>query len=209
MNHPANEKGNVLPPGWRMAAVLGAAMLAGVAFNSMNPLGVRAAILREQNAPPASVAATDPKSPYGNDTISIGLAISGNSPVAVPVAPAAEPVVVPNAESLTWPETKKLLGAGKILLVDAREAVYYGVEHIPGAVSLPASSPNEALLAFANKYPHDAAVVVYCGSDQCPLANQVVSILKGQLGFSNVREMPGGFAEYRVAMSAAGTGGSQ
>jgi rhodanese-related sulfurtransferase len=93
--------------------------------------------------------------------------------------------------------------------VDAREAVYYQTEHIPGAISLPAGSPPADLIAFVTKYPRETALVVYCGSPQCPLSHQLVAVLTGQLGYSNVREMPGGFAEYRQAEAQSSKGGTK
>jgi rhodanese-related sulfurtransferase len=185
----------------RMAAVLVVALLLGLAFNSANPLGVRTVASSEQApvAPPVSrapgLAASSRDAPrsnaslnscYDNQTIALSLETdTGLQPV------------VANAPTLTWAEAKTLLAAGQIVLVDARAAVYYQTEHIPGAVSLPAGSPAQDLAVFTTKYPKDTALVVYCGSVFCPLSNQLVDVLRGQFGYAHVREMPGGFAEYR------------
>ena len=90
----ANEQANFPPPALGMAAVLVAALLVGLAFNSANPLGVRAGAAPAQKSPgtPAGM-----ESPYQNETVSLGLALEGGSPAAAPAlaAPAAEPVIVP------------------------------------------------------------------------------------------------------------------
>ncbi|HWX22796.1 MAG TPA: rhodanese-like domain-containing protein [Candidatus Binatia bacterium] len=185
--------------GLRMAAVAGAALVVGLAFNSANPLGVRATLSASpkpafgSRADPARPAApAGPKSVYENETVSLSVETeAAPSPATAALAPA------PAVPSLTWPETSKLLSAGQIVLVDARAAVYYQTEHVPGAVSLPAGSPPADLSAFAAKYPRNTALVVYCGSLKCPLSHQLVAVLTGQLGYTNVREIPGGFAEYR------------
>jgi len=190
--------------------MLVSALLVGAAFNSANPLGVRAASGASPTSSPAAASATGVKSIYENETVGLSLEPEGTSVAvaAIPAAPSA-PAIIPNADSLSWPETKKLLGAGRIVLVDARAAVYFQTDHIPGAVSLPAEAPPSELLAFASKYSKNAAIVVYCGSAQCPLANQLVAELRDQLAFSNVREMPGGYAEYRQAEAQAGKRGTQ
>ena len=102
-----------------------------------------------------------------------------------------------------------MLAAGQIFLVDARAAVYYETEHVPGAVSLPAGSSPTELAAFAARYPKSTALVVYCGSLSCPLSRQLVAVLTGQLGYTNVREIPGGFAEYRQLQTQIAKGGAQ
>ena len=73
----------------------------------------------------------------------------------------------------------------------------------PGAVSLPAASSPAELAGFAAKYPKDTAIVVYCGSSSCPLSHQLTTILMTQFGDTNIREMPGGYAEYRISEAQA------
>lgn len=199
------------PVGLGMLALLIAALLVGAAFNAANPLGVRA---RAPEPEKLAVAANPPapavKPIYQNETVGISVDVDGEGtlPVAaaVPAMPAPAPVV-PVAPVLTWPETKALLEAGRIILIDAREAVYYKTEHIPGAISLPASSSKTELQDFAGKFPKNSALVVYCGSAQCPLSNALVGMLREQYGFTNVREMPGGFVEYRQAQANEAKGG--
>jgi rhodanese-related sulfurtransferase len=199
--------------GARMAAVAGIALVVGLAFNSANPLGVRATAgplakpaLASPLMPQSPIAHSGPKSLYENETVGLSLETEA---APAPLAGAAAPDLAPSVPTLTWPETSKLLAAGQIVLVDARAAVYYETEHVPGAVSLPANSSPTDLAAFSAKYPKGTALVVYCGSLQCPLSHQLVAVLTGQLGYTNVREMPGGFAEYRQFQTQVAKGGAQ
>jgi rhodanese-related sulfurtransferase len=194
----------------RMATVAGLAVIVGLAFNSVNPLGVRGAIntaaksIPGSAGPTAANATTVPKSFYENETVSLSLETEA---APIPSIAAANPA--PTVPILTWPETSKLLAAGQIVLVDARAAAYYETEHVPGAVSLPASSSAADLSAFSAKYPKGTALVVYCGSVKCPLSHQLVAVLTQQLGYTNVREMPGGFAEYRQFQTQLAKGSAQ
>ncbi len=211
------------PTAARMGAMLVVALLLGLAFNTMNPLGVRWSLPAKDTAASANPAAnqgpTSPRGPvplYNNETL--GLSLEAESPTAAraaAVAPVAAPAiapapsVVPSVPSLTWPETRQLLATGQIVLVDARAAAYYQTEHIPGAISLPAASSPADFAAFAAKYPKATPFVVYCGSASCPLSNQLVSLLMSQYGYTNIREMPGGFVEYRQVESQAAPGGAR
>jgi rhodanese-related sulfurtransferase len=218
--NPAETMSVKNPAPWRdMVLLLATAALLGLVYNSVSPLGVRPDKGDQAVVPlPAAnlTAAESPKSgpvlAYHNESISMSLEAEG-TPATVatapaPTAPPPAPTVVPNAPALTWPETKKLLAGGTIVLVDARMGVYYETEHIPGAVSLPANATPAELSAFAAKFPKTADIVVYCGSAQCPLSNQLIAILTVQMGYTHVRSMPGGFVEYRQMESNPAKGGS-
>jgi rhodanese-related sulfurtransferase len=196
----------------RMFALLLMAVVLGRAFNSANPLGVHGSSAAAKiplagaksagsSAPRTSAGAS---STYENQTLSLSLETEGtnNLPPGDTAQAAPQPseqaaLPLPNVPTLTWPETKKLSESGQALLVDARAATFYQTDHIPGAVSFPAGSPAQDVSDFVAKYPKNTAIIVYCGSLQCPLSEKLVAQLTGQLGYTNVREMPGGFAEFR------------
>ena len=201
--------------GLAMLSILAAATVVGLAFNSMSPLGVRAS---QTTVPSDASAATGQL--YDNETIGVSLGGSVPAGRSAPVAPvgiyenetagtrldiypvknAVQPVPQAGVRTISWLETKKLLAAGQIVLVDARASVYYETGHIPGAISLPATeTTREAFAAFAAKYPKDTPLVVYCGSAQCALATQLFEILTGSMGYTDVRDMAAGFVEYREA----------
>jgi rhodanese-related sulfurtransferase len=207
-----------------MLAIFGVAIAVGLAFNSMSPLGVR---LSETTTPNNAPAVANQL--YENEMISVSLGNSAPDRRPAPDSPvgiyenettgthlelnrakdAVQPALPPGARTISWLETKKLLSAGQIVLVDARASVYYETGHIPGAVSLPAvGATREAFADFAAKYPKNMALVVYCGSAQCPLAQQLTEILTGSLGYTDVRDMPGGYVEYREAENKPAGGGA-
>jgi rhodanese-related sulfurtransferase len=53
--------------------------------------------------------------------------------------------------------------------------------------------------AFASKYSRQKALVVYCASSECHLSHQMAETLVQTGGFTDVTEMPGGYAEYLAA----------
>jgi len=204
--------------GLQMGVILVAAVALGVAYNNASPLGVRAA-RRGQVASPQSdrtEVGVPPASPVArtgdaNQTVSISLEMArgspGTPPTASPVNPAAGsvPPAMQFAE-LTWVQVKPLLAAGKIVLLDARVKAQYDLSHIPGAISFPFTSPAVDVQLFALKYPKETQFVVYCGSEQCHLSHQVAEVLFKICGYTNVSEMPGGYAEYLAAEPAGAPG---
>ena len=190
-----------------MAGVFIASVVLGFAYNAASPLGVRSASSAARPflgaAAPARVI---PATGYFNETLSMTLEGAGplgtesGSGMAVPAA-GHRPV-----PTLTWLEVKASLRGGQVLLLDARVAAYYQAEHIPGAISLPANSAPAEIATFAAQHPKTTAIIIYCGSTSCPMAHQLADVLVGQHGYSNVKVMPGGFAEYRMAEAQTGAG---
>jgi rhodanese-related sulfurtransferase len=201
--------------GPRMLAILAAAAAIGWAFNSMSPLGVRADTAANRADAPATVAPADI---YENQSTAVTLGSASSAGRRAPDAPGGiyenETVgtrletgapgnpspLSAGLRTITWSETEKLLTAGRIVLVDARDANYYQTGHIPGAVSLPTGEATpQALKAFAARYPRHTPLVVYCGSAKCPLSRQLIALFTGSMGYTDVRDMSGGFVEYREA----------
>jgi len=192
----------------QVAGIIFGAFLLGAIYNQVSPLGVRPTRPAATAAsPPIAVTSPNPVIPRTNifdgalletpTTPSNLMATQRPPAIAPPPRPTlpAQPII----SSLTWPAVKTLLAAGKIILVDARFKVNYDLGHIPGAVLLPATSPAEELQAFAAKYPKEMALVTYCGSDTCHMSHQLAEALIKIYGFTNVSNMPGGYAEYVVA----------
>ena len=203
---------SILPPA---AAMLMASVLLGLAYNSASPLGVRTAGASDK--PPAAVpGVAGSQSGYANQTISVALSGTAaarpsgtayeNQTLAIGLAPVqaaptpVAPTAVPSFPHLTWPQTQALIADGRHVLVDARATNYFQAEHIPGAVSLPSYSPPVDIAAFAAKFPKSTPLVIYCGSVSCPMAQQLAEALRNQ-GYADIKVMPGGFAEYRIAQS--------
>jgi len=220
MNTPGSKSARTPGVGLQMSLILVAAVALGAAYNNASPLGVRAA-RRGETASPQSVAPVTrsagmpfaspaPLLPtdYVNQTVSMNLEIAGTSSGPPPTAPAVNPgpASKPSAmqfSELSWAQVKPLVAAGKVVLLDARLQAHYDLSHIPGAISLPFNSPAVNVQLFALRYPKQTQFVVYCGSEQCHLSHQVAEVLVRICGYTNVSEMPGGYAEY-LAVEPAG-----
>jgi rhodanese-related sulfurtransferase len=183
------------------AAMLLAAAALGFAYNSASPLGIRTS-----PSPLADAAG----SPYSNETLALDVESNvrdprlGNETLSLEIVPGAAQPAQPVTGPVTWPEAKKLLSAGSALLVDARSADAFSAGHIPGAVSLPFVDLAARISQFTAAYPRTAAIIVYCADTQCPVSAAEASALRQQFGYPNVREMPGGFAAWRMAEEEAG-----
>lgn len=191
--------------GWQVAGIFAGAVLLGTIYNNASPLGVRASSPAETDElkTPASTLPPKPakaRKGYVNETLSLSLEESGGAHTPALAAPAAPSPAAIN--SLTWPQVKPLLDAGRIVLVDARAKTSFDVGHIPGAVSLPVGSPAPEIQAFAGKYPKHSTIIVYCASTACHLSRQLAETLIRTGSFTDVSEMPGGYAEYLAAQSA-------
>jgi rhodanese-related sulfurtransferase len=217
MTSPTGTEATAPNPGLKMLAILMVAAIIGVAFNNMNPLGIRP---HTDSEPGAAITGGNV---YQNETARISIG-SAAAPAAAQPAGLYEnttiratldssfPTLPPIAYdgTITWLETKKLVAEGGVVLVDARASAYYQTEHIPGAVSLPPGESTEAdFTAFAARYPKNTPLVVYCGSLSCPLSKRLIAVLTDKLGYTNVRDMAGGFVEYRETEAALSKGGGQ
>jgi rhodanese-related sulfurtransferase len=185
----------------RMAILLVASVLAGMAYNSFTAFGVN---FRPVAQVQSSLSATT------NQAASPDLKVT--APTKVVPAPAnfavapegAGPMPTPKhpIPTLTWAEVKPLLAANKITLVDARSGFFYKAGHIPGAVSVPSFSGYD-LGNFADDRPRNEPIVVYCSNEHCPLSFMLAAKLINDFNFADVRIMSGGFDEYQLAEAGA------
>ena len=188
----------------QMGLILAAATGLGVAYNASSPLAVRvnASITEDFSLRGDSLGAIlppptgNPDPAFHNETVSATLTAQQDG--------TAEPPAKKLPGILAWLEVKSLLSQGRIVLVDARERTAFEAGHIPGAVSLPLSELNERIGDFTAKYPKNTALVVYCSNINCHMSHSVATALAQQHGYVDVREMPGGYAEWMVAESNAG-----
>jgi rhodanese-related sulfurtransferase len=87
-------------------------------------------------------------------------------------------------------ELERQLKSGDVTIVDVREAEDYQKGHIPGAISLPHGTWENA-----TNLSKDKTNVVYCYSQQCHLAANASVVFAGK-GFP-VMELEGGFETWR------------
>ncbi len=200
---------------WPIVGVLGLALILGLAYNNVSPLGVRwktSTSLVENNR-----KAAGPQSIYENETVSMALERKNeaigyeNESLALSIVPRLRPMPGPQTSQtggapaprripqVTWSEVRPLVLAGKIVLVDVREHSYYEAEHIPGAISLPSDASSAQVAAFAAKYSRTTPIVVYCGSEECSLAQRMAQNLMSQGGYASVAVLAGGYTAWRLA----------
>jgi rhodanese-related sulfurtransferase len=106
---------------------------------------------------------------------------------------------VRNPSRTSWAAVKPLLDSGKIVMVDVRQATTYELGHIPGAVSLPYTSKEDAYIDFQKKYPKDTHLVLYCTDVGCPLSMKMSEVLVERFGYQSVQHMTEGYAEWQRA----------
>ncbi len=85
---------------------------------------------------------------------------------------------------------RQRLAASDVLLVDVREADEFAREHIAGAVSMPLSTFDPARL------PRDRRIIVSCASGR---RSQQAAEQLGTAGFSNIANLRGGLAAWKLA----------
>lgn len=79
------------------------------------------------------------------------------------------------------------------VLVDARDPVQYGREHIPGAINVPYVD----IRAGADLPPRDARVVIYCSDPSCPISQYAYDGLQ-RLGYSELYDMRAGLQGWKA-----------
>lgn len=187
-----------------MGAILIVAVVLGLAYNSLSPLGARSApATGVYSNETVEVSRQSPAADSGlrNETIGMDI-VSTRAAEGVHFAVAGVPATV------HWAEVKPRLARGEIVLVDAREPAAFEAGHIPGAVSLPFPEVASRIGVFSAAYPRTRELVIYCASTECPVSRALAIQLHQTYGYVNVSEMPGGYAEWRLA-EAAGQGGKQ
>ena len=95
------------------------------------------------------------------------------------------------SSSLIWPEQIPKEDWGKVFVVDARDAVQYAKEHIPGAVNI----EWRQAVARRGEIPKDRMVVMYCNSGS--LSAQAVFALR-LLGYDNVKVLQDGLEGWKA-----------
>ena len=188
-----------------LSAIFLAAVVLGVAYNRSSPLGVSfsgsgspasvAALAGKTNAPLGSLPSAESDPALRNETITAVIVSGGLETASLPAhkMPA----------TLSWAEVKPLLAKGEIVLLDGSEPATYEAGHIPGAISLPLKMLAERIADFSAQFSKNKPLVIYCASIRCPTSHAEAVALIEQYGYLDVREMPGGFAEWRVAEPSA------
>jgi rhodanese-related sulfurtransferase len=188
-------QGLACPGSWvQTAGIVALAVVAGLAFNRSNPVGLDLSSSAPAAGPRPKVATgATPTSP--------------SAPQAPLVAPKLgdleEPAKKAVTTRITWAEVKPLLESHAVVLVDARPAAAFAAGHVPGAVSLPEKSAPAVLAAFAALHAKDQRIVTYCSDKSCSASMRLAQSLTDHHGFQAVQFMPGGYQEWQRDQSLA------
>lgn len=111
-------------------------------------------------------------------------------PVAVPAPEVQDGLLIVSPERVReWQESD-----GDFVLVDARDAIQYAREHIPGAINL----PYVEIRAGGLLPPRDQRIVVYCSSETCPISQYAYEALD-RLGYEEIYDMRAGLQGWKDA----------
>ena len=111
-------------------------------------------------------------------------------PASVPAPDVEAGILIVTPETVRgWQE-----GDALFVLIDARDAVQFGQEHLPGAVNIPYVD----IRPGAKLPPRSARIVVYCSDTDCPISQYAYESL-GSLGFSEVYDMRAGLQGWKAA----------
>jgi rhodanese-related sulfurtransferase len=111
-------------------------------------------------------------------------------PASVPALEMEEGIVI-----VTPDRVREWQDAGEpFVLVDARDEVQYGREHIPGAVNIPYVD----IRAGANLPALDSRIVLYCSDKDCPISQYAHEGLR-TLGYTNLYDMRAGIQGWKDA----------
>lgn len=125
----------------------------------------------------------------GSDDPAGETSLADSVPAAIP-APRMEdgvPIVDPE-EVRTWQEHGR-----DFVLVDARDEVQYGREHLPGAINVPYVD----IRAGAALPPRGGRIVVYCSDADCPISRYAYRNFV-RLGYTDVLDMREGLQGWKA-----------
>jgi rhodanese-related sulfurtransferase len=108
--------------------------------------------------------------------------------------------VVYMLEGISLDEARRWARRETLVIIDCRDAKDFSTGHIPGALSLPEKSSTEWIADFSTKYERTAPLLIYCESEECPLAMDL-SVLFLRYGFTNVRYLECGYYGWQDAGS--------
>jgi rhodanese-related sulfurtransferase len=111
-------------------------------------------------------------------------------PLAVPAPEVQDGLLIVSPRQVReWQDSET-----DFVLLDARDAVQYAREHIPGAINV----PYVEIRAGGLLPPRDRRIVVYCSSETCPISQYAYEALD-QLGYGEIYDMRAGLEGWKDA----------
>ncbi len=117
-------------------------------------------------------------------------AVVDSLPLAVPAPDVQDGLLIVSPEQVwEWQESDT-----DFVLVDARDAIQYAREHVPGAINI----PYVEIRAGGLLPPRDQRIVVYCSSETCPISQYAYEALD-RLGYEEIYDMRAGLQGWKDA----------
>jgi rhodanese-related sulfurtransferase len=83
--------------------------------------------------------------------------------------------------------------SNRTVFIDARYPEEYTEGHIKGALLLPFEDYDNYVTSTLKNVPKDAAIVAYCGEEDCDLSLYLARLLRDEEGYTEVYTFYGGF----------------
>ncbi len=91
-----------------------------------------------------------------------------------------------------------LAGRADVVLLDARPRVFYELEHIPGAYSLPVEEAEGRIRDLLGRLGSGVRIVTYCGDPTCPAGRELAAKIRAS-GHPDVAVFLAGIEAWRAA----------
>lgn len=119
-------------------------------------------------------------------------------PPALPLGPGKQGAVNPMRENVDVDQAVKIVADDDAVVIDALPEESFERRHLPGAVNLPADSPDFDRRVKELVPNKSTTIMTYCTDEDCQASVKAKRRL-GRLGYTNVLEFPGGLKAWRHA----------
>jgi rhodanese-related sulfurtransferase len=92
------------------------------------------------------------------------------------------------------------------VFIDARSTRAYRAGHIPGAIQMTNSDVATRGEELLKDYPRDIRIITYCSGGRCQSSLRLASLLKEEMGFTNVGAFYEGWSAWKGAGHPVTTG---
>lgn len=106
----------------------------------------------------------------------------------------AENILEGRMQTIQWSELEEQRTQADVLLIDVRTSHEFELQHIPGAINLPV----DELRSRMGEVPRDKKIFIYCAIG---LRGYIASRILAQNGYTELRNLAGGFKTYSNATS--------
>lgn len=97
---------------------------------------------------------------------------------------------------ITIDEVIAMYQSRRTVFIDARMPEEFEEGHIKGALLLPFEEYDDYIGAILKKVPKDAAVITYCGEEDCDVSLYLARVLREDEGYEEVYTFYGGYEEW-------------